>query len=106
MVKSQTVITSMIHVDRFMNIKLYIMNTCTNANRDRDHDHDHDHNHHQRQQQQKQQQQKQVDEETPSISEENTKIKFVPCTICSEPGCSTSKQTTTITIKVITVVIR
>ncbi|CAJ0747579.1 21067_t:CDS:2 [Entrophospora sp. SA101] len=41
-----------------------------------------------------------------SRSGENTTIKFAPCTICSEPGCSTSKQITTITIKVITVVIR
>ncbi|CAH1765989.1 7366_t:CDS:2 [Entrophospora sp. SA101] len=40
------------------------------------------------------------------LSGENTRIKFAPCTICSEPGCSTSKQITTITIKVITVVIR
>nr|CAG8468785.1 8267_t:CDS:1 [Entrophospora candida]CAG8475274.1 171_t:CDS:1 [Entrophospora candida] len=46
------------------------------------------------------------EEEASSISGETTTIKFTPCTICSEPGCITSKQITTTTIKVITVVIR
>src|SRR6266511_1741829 len=53
------------------------------------------------------QEEEEEEEETSSGSGgETTKVKFVPCTTCSEPGCSTSKQTTTITIKVITVVMK